>query len=254
MGPGIWKRVTLPGLLPLLAILLVVAGVWASVAERRDESAGQVRGADNVGGAYASDVATFRAQVMSELARHRGAHPEELRDVLDAAIPQFPKLPSPPPGAEDSTSFQHAVRLSTEGLKPFTDLRAQLDTAAQAEVFVETADAALQRATNALLSTAVVFSVEPLEDRTLPELRAALADVRRLAVPDKGQPAARAVDSAIAGAIGEVETMIEKFESGDRYGFDLSQQFESARTQVKNYAIDVDGDVREAVARLRDSQ
>ena len=34
----------------------------------------------------------------------------------------------------------------------------------------------------------------------------------------------------------------------------LAEQFAAAETQVKNYAIDVDGDVREAVARLRDSE
>lgn len=252
MGLRIGKRVTLPGLLPLLALLLVVGGVAAAIAERRSDSAGEARAADSVGGQYVSDVATFRAQVVHELARHRGAHPEELRSVLDAAIPQFPKLPSPPPGAEDSKSFQHAVRVSTDSLKPFTSLREQLDIAAQAEVFVETADAALQRSTNALLSTALVYSVEPLEDRTLPELRDALADVRRLPIPAKGQPAARAVDGAISAAIGEVETMIEKFEAGEQYSFDLSDRFANARTQLKDYAIDVDGDVREAVARLRE--
>lgn len=248
----IGKRVTLPGLLPLLALLLVVGGVAAGIAERRSDSAGQARAADRVGGQYVSDVATFRAQVVHELARHRGAHPEELRNVLDVAIPKFPKLPSPPPGAEDSKSFQHAVRASTDSLVPFTNLRDQLDVAAQAEVFVETADAALQRSTNALLSTALVYSAAPLQDRTLPELRAALAQVRSLPIPDKGRPAARTVDAAISGAIGEVETMIEKLESGEQYSFDLSDEFEAARTQVKDYAIDVDGDVREAVARLRE--
>ena len=107
-------------------------------------------------------------------------------------------------------------------------------------------------ATNALLRTALVFAVEPLEQRTLPELRAALADVRAVTVPAKGRPAAQAVEAAISVAIGEVETLIDKFEAGERYSFDLSDQFEAARLQVKNYAIDVDGDVREAVARLRD--
>ena len=253
MSLGRSSRLTL-GLLPVLALLLTVAGIWASVAERRSESVGQLKAADEAAGHYVSDVATFRAHVLNELARRRGSHPSELRDVLDREIPKFPKLPSPaPPGAEDSRSYQSAVETSRHGVKPFTDLRAQLNTAAQAETFVAGANAALQRSTTALLSTALVFDTAPLKNRTLPELRGALTDVRRLPVPAKGRPAAQAVDAAISRAIDEIETMVEKLDEGESHSFDLSDQFEAAETQVKNYAIDVDGDVREAVARLRDS-
>ena len=251
---GSRSRLTL-GLLPVLALLLTIGGVLASVAERRGESIGQVKAADEAAGQYMSDVATFRAQVINELARRRGSHPSELRDVLDRKIPQFPQLPSPaPPGADDSRSYQAAVDASRNGVKPFTDLRAHLDTAAQAQTFVKGASDALQRASLALLSSALVFDTGPLESRTLPQLRAALADVRRLPVPEKGRPAAQAVDAAISRAIDETETMIDKFESGEGHSFDLSEQFAAAETQVKNYAIDVDGDVREAVARLRDAE
>jgi hypothetical protein len=240
--------------LPVLALVLAVTGIWVSVAERRGESVGQAKAADDAAGRYVSDVATFRARVISELARRRGSHPSELRDVLDREIPKFPMLPSPaPPGADDSRSYQSAVETSRAGLKPFTNLRAQLDTAAQAEVFVAGADAALTRSTTALLRSALVFDSTPLTSRTLPELRRALADVRRLPVPAKGRPAAQAVDAAISRAIDEIETMVERLDEGKSHSFDLSNEFEAAETQVKNYAIDVDGDVREAVARLRDS-
>jgi len=250
---GSASRLTL-GLLPVLAMLLAAAGIWATVAERRSESVGRVKVADEAAGHYVSDVATFRAQVINELARRRGSHASELRDVLDREIPKFPSLPSPaPPGAEDSRSYQAAVEVSRHGLKPFTDLRAQLATAAQAEAFVTGASAALDRATTAILGSALVFDSSPLTERTLPELRGALADVRRLPVPAKGRPAAQAVDGAISRAIGEIETMVEKLDAGESHSFDLSVQFEAAETQVRNYAIDVDGDVREAVARLRDS-
>ena len=245
MSLGTASRVTL-GLLPVLALLLAVAGIWASVAERRSESVGQAKAADEVAGRYMSDVATFRAHVIGELARRRGSHPAELRDVLDREIPEFPSLPSPaPPGAEDSRSYQSAVKTSSTGVKPFTDLRAQLNTAAQAEAFVTGASAALDRSTTALLSSALVFDSTPLTKRTLPELRGALADVRRLTVPDKGRPAAQAVDAAISGAIEEIETMVDRLDDGKSHSFDLSDEFEAADTQVKNYAIDVDGDVRE---------
>jgi len=192
--------------------------------------------------------------VIRELVRRRGSHASELRDVLDREIPEYPRLPSPaPPGAEESRSYQSAVDVSRSGLKPFTDLRAQLDAAAQAETFVAGASAALDRSTTALLSSALVFDSTPLRKRTLPELRGALADVRRLPVPAKARPAAQAVEAAISRAIEEIETMVDKLDAGESHSFDLSTQFEAADTQVKNYAIDVDGDVREAVARLRDS-
>lgn len=253
MSRGSAGRFTL-GLLPVLALLLAVAGIWASVAERRGESVGQAKAADAAAGHYVSDVATFRAHVIGELARRRGSHPAALRDVLDREIPKFPSLPSQaPPGADDSRSYQSAVELSRTGLKPFTALRAQLDTAAQAETFVAGASAALDRSTTALLSSALVFDSTPLEKRTLPELRGALADVRRLPVPAKGRPAAQAVDAAISRAIDEIETMVDRLDDGKSHSFDLSDEFQAADTQVKNYAIDVDGDVREAVARLRDS-
>jgi len=242
------------GLLPVLALLLAVAGVLASVAERRGESVGQAKAADEAAGRYVSDVATFRAHVIHELALHRGAHPSELRNVLDREIPKFPTLPSTaPPGAEESRSYQTAVETSHTGLKPFTDLREQLDTAAEAETFVSGASAALDRSTTALLRSALVFDSEPLKKRTLPELRGALADVRRLPVPAKGRPAAQAVDAAISRAIDEIEEMVDKLDAGESHSFDLSEEFDAADTQLKNYAIDVDGDVREAVARLRDT-
>lgn len=250
-----WRgsRLTL-GILPVLAILLTVGGVLAGVAERRGDYVGERKAADEAAGRYLSDVATFRAHVLAELGKRRGSHPADLRAVLDREIPKFPKLPSPPPpGAEDSRSYQSAVEASRSGVKPFTDLRTQLDTAAQAEIFVDGASKALQQASLALLGSALVFDTAPLEDRTLPELRDALADVRRLPVPEKGRPAAQAVDAAISRAVDETETLVEKFEDGESHSFDLSDQFAAAETQVKNYAIDVDGDVREAVARLRDT-
>lgn len=242
------------GLLPVFALALAAAGIWASVAERREHKVEQATAADEAAGRYVSDVATFRAHVLRVLSQHRGAHPAELRDVLDREIPRYPKLPSPPPpGAERSRSYQAAVETSRTGLEPVMQLRAQLDTAAQAEVFVATANKALQRATAALLGSSLVFDTEPLESRTLPELHRALREVRSAPAPANGKLAERTVVSAISHAIGQIETMIAKLDEGGSYSYDLSDEFNAAETQLKNFAIDVDGDVREAVARLRDT-
>lgn len=254
MSRGEKRRGATVGLLPVFALALAAAGVWASMAERRDDKVEQATAADEAAGRYVSEVATYRAHVLAQLSRHRGAHPAELRAVLDEEIPKFPKLPSPPPpGAEKSQSYQSAIETSRTGLKPVTDLRAQLDLAAQAEAFVATASKALQRATTALLSSSLVFDSEPLKSRTLPQLRRALSDVRAVPAPAKGKPAEQAVVGAISRAIREVETMIAKLDDGGSHSYDLSDEFTAAETQLKNYAIDVDGDVREAVARLRDS-
>jgi hypothetical protein len=103
------------------------------------------------------------------------------------------------------------------------------------------------------LSSSLVFDTEPLKSRTLPQLRRALNEVRRVPAPAKGKPAEQAVVGAISHAIGAIKTMIDKLDAGGSYSYDLSDEFNAAETELKNYAIDVDGDVREAVARLRDS-
>jgi hypothetical protein len=250
---GSGERGATIGLLPLLGFALVAGGIWFSVADRRVDEVERATAADEAAGHYVSDVATFRAHVVAQLAKRRGSHPAGLRDLLDQEIPKFPKLPSPaPPGADESRSYQSAVKTSQTALTPFTNLRAQLDTAAQAEVFVATASEALRRAKLALLSSRLVFDVEPLKTKTLPELRAALADVQKVAAPAKGQAASHAVVGAISRAIEETETMIDKLEAGGSHSYDLSDEFNAAETELKNYAIDVDGDVKEAVARLRD--
>lgn len=241
------RRIAL-SILPLVAILLVLA----ALAEYRSGEAEQQREADRVGAQYESDVATFRAQVLGTLGEHKGEHASELRDLLDKELETAPTLP-PAPGADDSRTYQDAKRMSETAFEPFTALRAQLDTVAKAEVFVKGADAELQKATVTLLGSSLVWDTKLLHERTLPELRQELSRFRQLEVPPGGESAARAVDSTLSAAVDEVETMAKKLDDGKSYKFDLTARFDDAHQRLRDYAVVTDGDLAEAVGRLRDS-
>lgn len=247
------RRSPAVGILPALALLLLLGAVGAFIAEHRSESVIEARAADKAAGEYASSVATFRAQAIAQLAQYRGAQPAQLREVVDAQLAAFPAPPSPEPaGAQNSQSYQSALAGAEQTKSTFTDLRTQLDTAATAQVFIAGATRALQQSKVALLRTALVLDTGPLKSRTLPALRNAQADVRRLSVPEKGRAAAQAVDSTIARAIREVQTMVDELDDGDSYSYDLTDAFNAADTQLRNYGVDVDGDVSEALGRLQD--
>jgi hypothetical protein len=236
------------GILPLVAFLLALA----SVAEYRSGEAEQQREADRVGSQYESDVATFRIQVLNVLGEHKGEHASVLRDLLDKELETKPVLP-PAPGGDDSRTYQAAKRTSETAFEPFEALRAQLDTVAKAEVFVKGADAELQKATVTLLGSSLVWDTKPLHERTLPELRQELGRFRKLEVPAGGEAAARSVDGTLSAAIDEVEKMAEKLDDGKGYKFDLTARFDEAHQAVRDYAVVVDGDLAEAVGRLRDA-
>jgi len=241
------RRIAL-SILPLVAILLALA----AVAEYRSGEAEQQRAADRVGALYASEVATFRAHVLRLFAEHRGEHAADLRDLLDRELATKPTLP-PAPGADDSHTYQAAKRMSETAFEPFMALRAQLDTVAKAEVFVKSADAELQKATVTLLGSSLVWDTKPLRKRTLPELRQELGRFRQLEVPPGGEPAARVVDGTLSASVDEVETMAKKLDDGKSYKFDLTARFDDAHERLRDYAVVVDGDLAEAVGRLRDS-
>jgi hypothetical protein len=235
-------------ILPLVAFLLAMA----AVAQYRSGEAEQQREADRVGALYESEVATFRAHVLHVFSEHRGEHAADLRDLLDRELATMPTLP-PAPGADDSRTYQAAKRTSETAFEPFTALRTQLDTVAKAEVFVKGADDELQKATVTLLGSSLVWDTKPLHERTLPELRQELGRFRQLEVPPGGESAARAVDGTLSAAVDEVQTMAKKLDDGKSYTFDLTARFDDAHERLRDYAVVTDGDLAEAVARLRDA-
>jgi hypothetical protein len=235
-------------ILPLVALLLA----FAALAEYRSGEAERQREADRIGGLYESEVATFRAHTINVLARHRGEHAEALREVLDRELASKPVLP-PAPGAEKSRTYQAAKRTSETAFKPFEELRTQLDTVAKAEVFVKGADAELQKATVTLLGSSLVWDTDPRYKRTLPVLRQELSRFRQLEIPPGGETAARTVDGTLSAAVHEVETMAKKLDDGKSYRFDLTARFDAARDGLHDYAVVTDGDLAEAMGRLRDA-
>ena len=245
---GINSRRIALSILPLVALVLVMA----SVAEYRSGAAERQREADRIGALYMSEVATFRVHMANVFSEHRGERASALRDLLDRELATKPVLPATP-GGDKSRTYQAAKKTSETAFEPYEALRIQLDTVDKAETFVKGADDELQRATVTLLGSSLVWDTKPLHERTLPELRQELNRFRQLEVPPGGQTAARAVDGALSAAIHEVETMAEKLDDGKSYRFDLTGRFDDAHERVRDYAVVVDGDLAEAVARLRDA-
>lgn len=241
------------GLLPLLAVALAVTALLITVAGRDRPASPEVVKADRIGSAYFSDVATFKVRVLRALERHRGAHATELRAVLDRQMQAKPTLPPPPEGAAKSETYQRAVKAQPTIFEPVDRLRGELEAAAQAEQFVKAADDALERVANELRASGIVVSIEAVESRTLPAVRDARADFRRLPAPPEAQAAASAVDGVLSKAVRELEGLIEELKDGGSASFDLTDEFEQAKQEVHNYAVVTDGNLREAVARLRDS-
>jgi hypothetical protein len=248
MSRGTASRRIASSILPLVAILLALA----AIAQYRSGEAERQREADRIGAQYESDVATFRAHMAGVFAQHRGEKAAALRDLLEQELATKPVLP-PAPGGDDSRTYQAAKKTSETAFKPFTDLSAQLDTVAKAETFVKGADAELQKATVTLLGSSLVWDTDPLYERTLPELKQALNRFRQLQVPPGGDEAARKVEGALSAAVHEVETMAEKLDDGDSYKFDLTSRFDEAHDSLRDYAVVTDGDLAEAVGRLRDA-
>jgi hypothetical protein len=200
--------------LPLAAAVLAAAAIVVTVSGPDRPAKPEVVAADEVGATYFSDVATFKARVMRALNRNRGAHASKLRDIVDRHMQSKPTLAPPPPGADKSRTYQEAVKAQPTIFAPVTRLRERLDAAARAEAFVLGADDALDRA-------------------AVGDEQGARNAFRRLAVPPDARPAARRVDAALT----------------DKPSF---SRHEAARKALHDYAVVTDGNLAEAVARMRD--
>jgi hypothetical protein len=237
--------------LPTIITIGVIALAGTALLQQRQERSERVAEAEKIGAAYFSDVATFEAEVQNDLAKVRSGDPADLKKVVDENLKHPPELGPAPEGAERSKTYRAAVKAEPTAMKPFETLSARLGLAAKAEDFVKAAAKALERGPIVLLGSGLVFDSEPLRTRVLPELNRALADFRTVEVPKGAQDVAVKVDGALTYVINQVSRMADRADAGSSYEFSYDTQFNAARQAVQDYATEVDGDVAEALDRIR---
>lgn len=235
--------------LPTIITLALVALAGAAILVHRQDSSDELRRAEEAGSAYFSDVATFESRVRTVLTDGKKRKPAELRRIIDAELQHPPRLGSVPEGASRSRTYREAVKKSVTVLDPYRDLSRALGRSAEAEPFVDAADDALAKSPGSLAGF-LVFESGPLRREVLPELNRARETFRRAKVPKGAEDAARTVDSAVSFAIGQIDVMARRADAGQSYEFDYSDEYEAAAKAVKDYAIEVDADLAEAVDRV----
>jgi hypothetical protein len=78
-----------------------------------------------------------------------------------------------------------------------------------------------------------------------------LAEFRAVTVPKDAQDVAVEVDGALTYVIDQVSRMADRADAGSSYEFSYDTQFNAAHQAVRDYAIEIDGDVAEALDRIR---
>ena len=237
--------------LPTIITIAVIALAGTALLQQRQERSERVAEAEKVGAEYFSDVATFEAEVQRDLARVRSGDPADLKKVVDENLEHPPELGPAPEGAEASKTYQAAVKAEPTVLEPYESLSAKLGRAAQAEDFVKAADKALDNGPIVLLGSGLVFDSGPLRNRVLPALNRSLAEFRAVKVPNGAQDVAVKVDGALTYVIDQVSRMADRADAGSSYEFSYDTQFNAARQAIRDYATEIDGDVAEALDRIR---
>jgi hypothetical protein len=238
-------------ILPTIITVAVIALAGTAVLQQRQERSERVAEAEKIGAEYFSDVATFEAEVQSDLARVRSGDPADLKRVVDENLKHPPELGPAPEGAEVSKTYQAAVKAEPTVLEPYESLSAKLGRAAQAEDFVKAAGKALDNGPIVLLGSGLVYDSGPLRNRVLPELNRSLAEFRAVTVPKGAQDVAVKVDGALTYVIDQVSRMADRADAGSSYEFSYDTQFNAARQAIRDYATEIDGDVAEALDRIR---
>jgi len=238
-------------ILPTIITVAVIALAGTAVLQQRQERSERLAEAEKIGAEYFSDVATFEAEVQRDLARVRSGDPADLKRVVDENLKRPPELGPAPEGVESSKTYQAAVKAEATVLEPYESLSAKLGRAAQAEDFVKTAGQALDNGPIVLLGTGLVFDSGPLRNRVLPELNRSLAEFRAVEVPKGAQDVAVKVDGALTYVIDQVSRMADRADAGSSYEFSYDTQFNAARQAIRDYATEIDGDVAEALDRIR---
>ena len=238
-------------ILPTIITIGVIALAGTALLHQRQEQSEHIAAAEKVGSTYFSDLATFEAQVNRELGRVRSGDPGDLRKVVDRKLEQPPVLGPAPEGADSSKTYRAAVKAQDTALEPYESLSTKLGRAAQAEDFVKAANDVLENGPIALLGYGLVYDSGPLRNRVLPLLNRSLDEFRAVKVPKGAQDVAVKVDGAASYVIDQVRTMADRADSGSSYEFSYDTQYNGARQAIHDYATKVDGDVAEALDRIR---
>ena len=237
--------------LPTIITVAVIAVAGTALLQQRQERSERLAEAEKVGSTYFSDVATFEAEVNRELGQVRSGDPTDLKEVVDAYLEQPPVLGPAPEGADSSKTYRAAVKAEPTVLDPYRSLSAKLGRAAAAEDFVKAADDLLDNGPIVLLGAGLVFDSGPLRTRVLPELNRSLAEFRAVEVPKGAQDVAVKVEGALTYVVDQVATMADRADEGSSYEFSYDTQYNAARQAVRDYATKIDGDVAEALDRIR---
>jgi hypothetical protein len=237
--------------LPTIITIAVIALVGWVILQQRQERSDRIAQAEKIGAAYFSDVATFQAQVQRDLSKFRSGDPADLKKVVDEDLKDSPVLAPSPDGAEASKTYRAAVKAQGTVLDPYRSLSDKLGRAAQAEDFVKAADDVLDHGPIVLLGYGTVFDSGPLRQRVLPELNRSLSEFRAVKVPKGAHDVAVKVDGALTYVIGQVDKMADHADDGTSYQFSYDTQYNAARQAVRDYATEIDGDVAEALDRIR---
>ncbi len=237
--------------LPTIITVAVIALAGTALIQQRQERSDRIAEAEKIGASYFSDVATFEAEVQRELNQVSSGEPADLKKVVDEKLDQPPVLGPAPEGAEESETYQAAVKAEPTALQPYESLSTKLGRAIEAEDFVKAADDVLDNGPTVLLGSGTVFGSEPLRTRVLPELNRSLAEFRAVKVPKGAQDVAVKVDGALRYVIDQVATMADRADKGSSYEFSYDTQYNAARQAVSDYATKIDGDVAEALDRIR---
>lgn len=238
-------------ILPTIITIAVIALVGWVILQQRQERSDRIAEAEKIGAAYFSDVATFQAKVQRELGQVRSGDPADLKKVVDGNLDDPPRLGPAPEGAEASKTYRAAVKAEPTVLDPYKSLSAKLGRSVEAEDFVKAADDVLDRGPIVLLGYGTVFDSGPLRERVLPELKRTLAEFRAVKVPKGAQDVAVKVDGALTYVIGQVGRMADAADDGKSFEFSYDTQYNAARQAVRDYATEIDGDVAEALDRIR---
>ena len=238
-------------ILPTIITVALIALAGTAIIEQRQERSDRIAEAEKIGSTFFSDVATFEAETQRELGKVRSGDPADLKKVVDEKLEQPPVLGPAPKGGESSKTYRAAAKAEPDVLKPYESLSAKLGLAADAEDFVKAADDVLKNGPIVLLGYGTVFDSGPLRERVIPELNRSLAEFRAVKVPKGAHDVAVKVDGALSYVIDKVNTMADRADSGSSYQFSYDTQYNAARQAVRDYATKVDGDVAEALDRIR---